>query len=145
MDAQLNYITTEKELLAVVFTFDKLRSYIVEAKVVVYIDHSTIKYLIAKKDAKPRLIRWVLLLHEFDLKIRDKKGVENQVADHLSRISDGDSLFSVPEIKEYFPDEQLLVLTASADIENFAIEMPWYANIVNYLVSNVVPEEFTSQ
>ena len=61
-EAQLNYTTTEKELLAVVFAFDKFRSYLLGPKVVVYTDHSAIKYLIAKKDAKPRLIYWVLLL-----------------------------------------------------------------------------------
>ncbi|PIN04694.1 DNA-directed DNA polymerase [Handroanthus impetiginosus] len=68
-DAQLNYTTTEKELLAVVFAFDKFRSYLVGAKVIVYTDHAAIRYLIEKKDAKPRLLRWVLLLQEFDLKI----------------------------------------------------------------------------
>ncbi|WRX11769.1 Reverse transcriptase [Theobroma cacao] len=85
-EAQRNYTTTEKELLVVVFSFDKFRSYLMGTKVIVYIDHSTIKYLIAKKNAKPRLIRWILLLQEFDLKIHDKKGIENQVADHLSRL-----------------------------------------------------------
>ncbi|PIN24199.1 DNA-directed DNA polymerase [Handroanthus impetiginosus] len=68
-DAQLNYTITEKELLAVVFTFDKFRSYLVGTKVIVYTDHTAIRYLIETKDAKPRLIRWVLLLQEFDLKI----------------------------------------------------------------------------
>jgi hypothetical protein len=88
-DAQLNYATTEKELLAVVFAFDKSRSYIVNSKVIVYTDHAAIKYLLAKKDAKPRLIRWILLLQEFDVEIRDTKGVENVVADHLSRMNRG--------------------------------------------------------
>ncbi|WVZ84822.1 hypothetical protein U9M48_031809 [Paspalum notatum var. saurae] len=81
---QLNYSTTEKELLAVVFAIDKFRSYLVGAKVIIYTDHAALKYLLTKKDAKPRLIRWVLLLQEFDSEIRDKKGVENSVADHLS-------------------------------------------------------------
>jgi hypothetical protein len=88
-DAQLNYVTTEKELLAVVFAFEKFRSYIVNSKVIVYTDHAAIKYLLAKKDAKPRLIRWILLLQEFDVEIRDKKGVENVVAGHLSRMNRG--------------------------------------------------------
>jgi hypothetical protein len=75
-EAQLNYATTEKELLAVVFAFEKFRSYIVNLKVIVYTDHAAIKYLLAKMDAKPRLIRWILLLQEFYVEIRDKKGVE---------------------------------------------------------------------
>jgi hypothetical protein len=74
-DAQLYYATTEKELLAVVFAFEKFRSYIVNSKAIVYTDHAAIKYLLAKKDAKPRLIHWILLLQEFDVEIRDKKGV----------------------------------------------------------------------
>ena len=75
-EAQFNYATTEKELLAVVFAFEKFRSYIVNSKVIVYTDHAAIKYLLSKKDAKPRLIRWILLLQEFDVEIRDQKGVE---------------------------------------------------------------------
>ena len=69
IDAQINYTTTKKELLAVEFTFDKFQAYLVGAKVIVYTDHTAIKYFIDKKDAKPRLIRWVLLLQEFDLEI----------------------------------------------------------------------------
>jgi hypothetical protein len=88
-EAQLNYATTEKELLAVEFAFEKFRSYIVNSKVIVYTDHAASKYLLAKKDAKPRLIHWILLLQEFDVEIRDKKGVENVVADHLSRMNRG--------------------------------------------------------
>jgi hypothetical protein len=72
--AQLNYATTEKELLAVVFAFEKFRSYIVNSKVIVYTDHAAIKYLLAQKEAKPRLIRWILLLLEFDIEIHDKRG-----------------------------------------------------------------------
>jgi hypothetical protein len=72
--AQLNYETTEKELLVVVFAFEKFRSYIVNSKVIVYTDHAATKYLLAKKEAITRLIRWILFLQEFDVKIRDKKG-----------------------------------------------------------------------
>ena len=71
--AQRNYATTEKEFLVVVFACDKFRPYIVDSKVTVHTDHAAIKYLMEKKDAKPRLIRWVLLLQEFDLHIIDRK------------------------------------------------------------------------
>ncbi|KAM1516929.1 hypothetical protein ACFX13_016132 [Malus domestica] len=83
-DAQLNYSTTEKELLAVVFALEKFRSYLIGTKVIVFSDHAALKYLFTKKDAKPRPIRWILLLQEFDLEIKDKKASENVVADHLS-------------------------------------------------------------
>jgi hypothetical protein len=93
----------EKELLVVVFAIKKFRPYLLGAKVIVYTDHATLKYLLMKEDAKPCLFRWILLLQKFDLEIRDKKGVENSVADHLSHpqfeksaelpISDGWSHF----------------------------------------------------
>ena len=69
-----------------VFAIDKFRSYLVGAKVIIYTNHAALKYLLTKKDAKPHLIRWILLLPEFDLKIKDKKAVENSVVDHLSRM-----------------------------------------------------------
>jgi hypothetical protein len=126
--AQLNYATTEKELLAVVFAMDKFRSYLVGAKVTVYTDHAAMKYLLTKKDAKPRLIRWILLLQEFDLEIKDKKGTENCVADHLSRmqVSDSDS----SPINDYLRDDTLLAVSTSS---------PWYANLVNFMATGYIP------
>jgi hypothetical protein len=103
-DVQLNYSTTEKELLAVVFALDKFRSYLLGSKVIIYSDHAALKYLFSKKDAKSRLIRWILLLQEFDIEIRDKKGSENVVADHLSRLTVGYTEDAIP-ISETFPDE----------------------------------------
>ncbi|XP_070002711.1 uncharacterized protein [Nicotiana sylvestris] len=96
--AQLNYTMTEKEM-----------------------------YLIEKKEFKSRLIHWVLLLQEFDLKIRDRKGIENQVADHLSRLEGVENSVEVEDILETFPDEQLLATSLE--------EVPWYADYANYLAS----------
>lgn len=82
-DTQLNYATTNKKLLAIVFALDKLCSYLIGSKIIVCIDHSALKYLLSKKYVKPRLIRWVLLLQEFDLEIQYKKGSKNVVEGHL--------------------------------------------------------------
>ena len=71
--AQANYTTTEKELLAIVFALDKFRSYLIGSKIIIFTDHAALKYLLSKKDAKPRLLRWILLLQEFDIEIRDKE------------------------------------------------------------------------
>nr|GEU94776.1 reverse transcriptase domain-containing protein [Tanacetum cinerariifolium] len=84
--AESNYTTTEKEMLVVVYAFEKFRSYLIMNKSIVYTDHSALKYLFAKKDAKARLLRWILLLQEFDFKVIDTKGAENYTADHLSRL-----------------------------------------------------------
>jgi len=102
----LNYATIEKELLAVVFAIDKFRSYLVGAKVIVYTDHAALKYLLTKKEAKPRLIRWILLLQEFDLEINEKKGVENSIPDHLTRMQIEDKQ-DLP-INDYLRDDTLL-------------------------------------
>jgi hypothetical protein len=124
----LNYITIEKELFAVVFTIKKFRSYLVGAKVIVYTDHAALKYLLTKKDAKPRLIQWILLLQEFDLEIRDKKRVENYVADYLSRLQFKES--AELRINDYMRDDTLLKVSTTN---------PWYANIVNYIVDGYIP------
>ena len=85
-EAQENYSTTENEMLAIVFACEKFRPYILGSNVIIHTHHATIKYLIAKKDVKPILIRQVLLLQEFDLEIKDNKGIDNVIADHLSRL-----------------------------------------------------------
>ena len=83
-EAQRNYTTIEKELLAMVYALDKFRAYLVGSDIVIFTDHSALKYLLTKQNAKARLIRWVLLLQEFNLHIKDKKGLKNVVANHLS-------------------------------------------------------------
>ncbi|KAK1686471.1 hypothetical protein QYE76_047319 [Lolium multiflorum] len=119
--AQRNYATTEKELLAVVFACDKFRSYIVDSKVTIHTDHAAIRYLMTKKDAKPRLIRWVLLLQEFDLHIIDRKGADNPVADNLSRLEN--IAYDPVPVNDSFPNEQLAVikgaLPPALDLDSF--------------------------
>ena len=132
--AQMNYTTTEKELLAVVFACEKFRSYLVGSPVVVFSDHAALKYLLSKKDSKARLVRWILLLQEFDITIKDKKGTENVVADHLSRLTT-DSRSDITPIDDYFPDESLFSIST----------MPWYANIVNFLISGQLPAHWSTQ
>ena len=132
--AQANYTTTEKEFLAVVFALEKFRSYIVGSPVTIFTDHAALKYLLSKQDTKPRLTRWILLCQEFNLTIKDKKGVENVVADHLSRLVPESNSHGVP-IGDSFPDEQLFALD----------HCPWYADIVNYLVTSQIPSQGTSQ
>jgi hypothetical protein len=125
---QLNYATMKKELLVVVFAIKKFRSYLVGTKVIVYTDLAALKYILMKKDAKPRLIRWILLLQEFDMKIRDKKGVENSVDDHLSRLQFEESI-ELP-INDYMIDDTLLKVSTTD---------PWYANIINYIMAGYIP------
>lgn len=85
--AHMNYATTEKELVEVVYALEKFRSYLLRSKVIVYTNHVALKSLFAKQESKPRLLRWTLLLQEFDLEIQNKKGCENTVVDHLSPMS----------------------------------------------------------
>ena len=103
-EAQENYSTTEKEMLAMVFACEKSRPYILGSHVIIHTDHAVIRYLMAKKEAK-RLIRWVLLLQKFDLEIKDKKGSDNVIADHLSRLEMIAGKEKGTKIAENFPDE----------------------------------------
>ncbi|GJX13333.1 reverse transcriptase domain-containing protein [Tanacetum coccineum] len=140
-DAQTHYTTTKKELLAVVYAFKKFQSYLVLSKTIVYTDHLALKYLFAKKDAKPRLLRWILLLQEFDIEIRDKKGAENLVADHLSRLENphkGDLVEM--EMNDNLTHESLNMIDLNADNEP-----PWFVDIANYLVGNVLIKGMSSQ
>ncbi|GJR28562.1 reverse transcriptase domain-containing protein [Tanacetum coccineum] len=131
-DAQANYTTTEKELLAMVYAFEKFRPYLVLSKTIVYTDHSALKYLLAKQDAKPRLLWRILLLQEFDVIIRDKKGAENLVADHLSRLENPhQSDLEKKEITETFPLETLGMVTFRGDSST-----PWFTDIANYHAGN---------
>nr|GEZ60851.1 reverse transcriptase domain-containing protein [Tanacetum cinerariifolium] len=115
-DAESNYTTTEKEMLAVVYAFEKFRSYLIMNKSIVHTDHSALKYLFAKKDAKVRLLQWVLLLQEFDFKVLDTKGPENLAADHLSRLENPyENVLDPKEINETFPLETLSMVTFCSD------------------------------
>ena len=144
-DTQVRYATTEKELLFVVFAFEKFRSYLVGSKVTVYTDHAALRHIYAKKDTKPRLLRWILLLQEFDMEIVDKKGIENGVANHLSRMRIEDE---VP-IDDSMLEEQLIAIqqlnkrtqTKKSLDQVCAVEnkLPWYADHVNYLVGGEDP------
>ncbi|CAL1390031.1 unnamed protein product [Linum trigynum] len=137
-DAQENYTTTEKELLAVVFAFDKFHPYLVLSHVTVHTDHSAIRYLMSKADAKPRLIRWILLLQEFDIEIRDKKGAENVAADHLSRLDAPPADNLEEEINDSFPDERLMMMCLVESVT------PWYSDFANYLVGQQLPKGMTT-
>nr|GFA35351.1 reverse transcriptase domain-containing protein [Tanacetum cinerariifolium] len=136
-DAESNYTTTEKEMLAVVYAFEKFQSYLIMNKSIVHTDHSALKYLFSKKDAKARLLRWVLLLQEFDFKVLDTKGAENLEADHLSRLENPyKNVLDPKEINETFPFETLSMVTFHGNSSS-----PWYANFANYHAGNFIVKD----
>ncbi|XP_070050023.1 uncharacterized protein [Nicotiana tomentosiformis] len=115
---------------------EKFRTYLMGRKVIVHTDHAALRYLMSKKDSKARLMRCVLLLQEFDLDIQYRKGSENQVADHLSLLEEEGRPHDGLEINDSFPDEKLLAISMT--------EIPWFADLANYLVSGIVSDEFSS-
>ena len=117
-----------------VYDLDKFCAYLVGSDIIIFTDHSALKYLLTKKNSKARLIIWVLLLQEFNLQIRDKKGVENVVADHLSRLKISHNTHN-PPINDEFPKESLLL------VEN----APWYAHIANFLAIGELPTDWKAQ
>nr|GEW37389.1 reverse transcriptase domain-containing protein [Tanacetum cinerariifolium] len=134
--AQQKYTVTEKELMVVVFAFDKFRSYLILSKTIVHTNHSALRHLFKKQDAKPRLIRWILLLQEFDIEIKDRKGTKNVTPDHLSRIENDESS-DESEVDDNFPGETLMEINTKDE--------PWFADFANYLVGDVIPKEMTYQ
>nr|GEU28952.1 hypothetical protein [Tanacetum cinerariifolium] len=138
--AETNYTTTEKEMLAVVYAFEKFRSYLIMNKSIVYTDHSALKYLFAKKDAKARLLWWILLLQEFDFKVIDTKGAKNYAADHLSRLENPyENVFDPKEINETFPLESL------NKVAHQDPSTPWFADFANYHAGKFIIKGMTTQ
>ncbi|GKC07627.1 reverse transcriptase domain-containing protein [Tanacetum coccineum] len=136
--SQIYYTTTEKEMLAVVYPFEKFWPYLVLSKSIVYTDHSALKYLMNKQDAKPRLLRWVLLLQEFDITIRDKKGSENLAAYHLSRLKNPHKgVLENKDINEHFPLETIGVISSGST--------SWFADYANYHARNFIIKGMTTQ
>ncbi|GJR67448.1 reverse transcriptase domain-containing protein [Tanacetum coccineum] len=134
--AQQKYTVTEKELMVVVFAFDKFRSYLILSKTIVQTDHLALKHLFKKQDAKPRLIRWILLLQEFNIEIKDRKGTENVAVDHLSRI-ENEEISDDSEVGDNFPRETLMEINTRNE--------PLFADFANYLVADIIPKGMTYQ
>ena len=131
----MNYVTTEDELLVVVFAFDKFKAYLIRSKVIVYTNHSITKYLIKKKNAKTRLIRWVLLLQKFNLEIINKKGIENLIIDHLFHLQ-------LIKMKTKFPIKEEFLYEQHFSLKSLFTY--WFVDYVNLLASRVMPYELTN-
>ncbi|GJV31955.1 reverse transcriptase domain-containing protein [Tanacetum coccineum] len=140
-EAESHYTTTEKEMLAVVYAFEKFWYYLILNKRIMYTDHSALKYLFAKKDSKARLLLWVLLLQEFDFNVIDTKGAENLAADHLSRLENPyESVLDPKEINEKFPPETLHMVTFCGDSST-----SWFADYANYHARKFIGKWMSSQ
>nr|GEV07259.1 reverse transcriptase domain-containing protein [Tanacetum cinerariifolium] len=140
-EAESNYTTTEKEMLVVVYAFEKFQSYLIMNKSIVYTDHSALKYLFAKKDFKARLLCWVLLLQEFTFKVIDTKGAENMAADHLSRLENPhQNVLDPKDINESFPLETLNMVSFRGNSST-----SWFTDFANYHVGNFVVKGMSSQ
>ncbi|GJW78722.1 reverse transcriptase domain-containing protein [Tanacetum coccineum] len=107
---------------------------LVLSKTIVHTDHSALRHLFKKQDAKPRLIRWILLLQEFDIEIKDRKGTENVAAAHLSRI-ENEETSDESEVDDDFPGETLMEINTEDE--------PWFADFANYLASDIIPKGMT--
>nr|GFA38243.1 reverse transcriptase domain-containing protein [Tanacetum cinerariifolium] len=140
-EAESKYTITEKEMLAVVYAFEKFRSYLILNKSIVYTDHSALKYLFQKKDSKARLLRWVLLLQEFTFKVIDTKVAKNLAADHLSRLENPhQNVLDPKEINESFPLETLNMVSTCGFQST-----PWFADFANYHAWNFIVKGMSSQ
>nr|GEV70889.1 reverse transcriptase domain-containing protein [Tanacetum cinerariifolium] len=140
-EVQIHYTMMEKEMLVVVYAFEKFRPYLVLSKSIVYTHHSALKYLLSKQDAKPRLLRWVLLLQEFDIIIRDKKRTENLAADHLSRLENPHKdVFENKDINENFPLETLgKISSGSTQFMNYLEEQTDEEAMINSIKNGDQP------
>nr|GEW97410.1 reverse transcriptase domain-containing protein [Tanacetum cinerariifolium] len=140
-EAESKYTTTEKEMLAVVYAFEKFRSYLILNKSIVYTDHSALKYLFTKKDSNARLLQWVLLLQEFTFKVVDTKKAENLVAYHLSGLENPhQNVLDPKEINESFPLETLNLVSTRGNQST-----PWFADFANYHARNFIVKGMSSQ
>nr|GEY11185.1 reverse transcriptase domain-containing protein [Tanacetum cinerariifolium] len=129
------------EILAMVYAFEKFRSYLIMNKSIVYTDHSALKYLFAKKDSKARLLRWVLILQEFKFKVIDTKGAENLATDHISRLENPhENVLDPKEINEKFSLETLNMVSFRGNSST-----PWFAEFANYHARKIIVKGMSSQ